>query len=63
MRRKERYIVTMKLWTGETMNMARVQITKKWTEKKNEHKARVQRRWDNKGIMKEAFRRWKMSAG
>eukprot|EP00965_Chrysotila_dentata_P198294 6178695-Pleurochrysis_carterae.AAC.5 len=27
--------------------------------KKNEHKAHVQRRWDNRGIMKEAFQKWK----
>eukprot|EP00965_Chrysotila_dentata_P199983 6179709-Pleurochrysis_carterae.AAC.3 len=53
----------MKLWTGEMMNMARVQINR-WTDKKNEHKASVQQTWDNKAtIMKEAFQRWKSSAG
>eukprot|EP00965_Chrysotila_dentata_P171930 5673665-Pleurochrysis_carterae.AAC.3 len=26
---------------------------------KNEHRARVQRRWDNRGIMNEAFQIWK----
>eukprot|EP00965_Chrysotila_dentata_P194524 6176418-Pleurochrysis_carterae.AAC.4 len=29
-------------------------------DKKNEHRARVQRRWDNRqGIMKEVFQKWK----
>eukprot|EP00965_Chrysotila_dentata_P198090 6178580-Pleurochrysis_carterae.AAC.2 len=32
---------------------------KNWMDKKNEHKARVQQRWDNRGIMKEAFQKWK----
>eukprot|EP00965_Chrysotila_dentata_P193138 6175573-Pleurochrysis_carterae.AAC.1 len=53
----------MKSWTGEMMNMARRIQINKWMEKKNEHKASVQRRWDNKGIVKEAFKRCKSSAG
>eukprot|EP00965_Chrysotila_dentata_P170991 5643070-Pleurochrysis_carterae.AAC.8 len=52
---------TMTRWTGKMMSMARVQMNK-WTKKKNEHTARVQRRWYNKGIMKEAFRKWKATA-
>eukprot|EP00965_Chrysotila_dentata_P109066 3603237-Pleurochrysis_carterae.AAC.2 len=28
-------------------------------DKKNEHRARVQRRWDNRGITKEVFQKWK----
>eukprot|EP00965_Chrysotila_dentata_P246508 6207200-Pleurochrysis_carterae.AAC.1 len=28
-------------------------------EKKNGHRACVQRRWDDRGIMKEAFQKWK----
>eukprot|EP00965_Chrysotila_dentata_P163486 5398335-Pleurochrysis_carterae.AAC.1 len=55
-------IETMKLWTGDLMNSARIQM-KTWMEKKNEHKARVQRRWDNRGIMKEAFQTWKTFTG
>eukprot|EP00965_Chrysotila_dentata_P174583 5763165-Pleurochrysis_carterae.AAC.1 len=31
----------------------------KWMDEKNEHRARVQRRWDNRGIMKEASQKWK----
>eukprot|EP00965_Chrysotila_dentata_P208083 6184500-Pleurochrysis_carterae.AAC.1 len=32
---------------------------KAWIEKKNEHKACVQRRWDNRGTTNEAFKKWK----
>eukprot|EP00965_Chrysotila_dentata_P018596 619122-Pleurochrysis_carterae.AAC.1 len=48
----------MKLWTGDLMNSARIQM-KNWVGVKNEHRARAQRRWDNKGIMKGAFQYWK----
>eukprot|EP00965_Chrysotila_dentata_P177699 5869859-Pleurochrysis_carterae.AAC.1 len=48
----------MKLWTGYLMNLARLQM-KNWVEKKNEHRARVQRRWDNRGTTKEVFQKWK----
>eukprot|EP00965_Chrysotila_dentata_P008179 267169-Pleurochrysis_carterae.AAC.1 len=34
---------------------------KAWTEKKDEHKASVQRRWDNRGSMSKAFKRWKIT--
>eukprot|EP00965_Chrysotila_dentata_P105285 3477306-Pleurochrysis_carterae.AAC.1 len=47
----------MKLWTEDMMNWARIQM-KKWMDKKNEQRARVQRRWDNRGIMKDAFQKW-----
>eukprot|EP00965_Chrysotila_dentata_P143642 4746298-Pleurochrysis_carterae.AAC.1 len=55
---KKGTIVTMKLWTGEMMNWARIQM-KTRIEKKNEHKASVQRRWGNRGNMNKAFKRWK----
>eukprot|EP00965_Chrysotila_dentata_P191352 6174459-Pleurochrysis_carterae.AAC.1 len=48
-------IEIMKLWTGDMMNWARIQM-KKW---KNESRAQVQRRWDNRGIMKSTFLTWK----
>eukprot|EP00965_Chrysotila_dentata_P091676 3026408-Pleurochrysis_carterae.AAC.1 len=54
-------ILTMRLWTGEMMNWARTQTTM-WLEKNNEHKA-IQRRWDNRGRMNKAFRRWKKYIG
>eukprot|EP00965_Chrysotila_dentata_P105815 3495398-Pleurochrysis_carterae.AAC.1 len=47
----------MKLWTGDMMNWARIQM-KKCMDKKNEHKARIQRGWDNRGIMKDAFKKY-----
>eukprot|EP00965_Chrysotila_dentata_P031798 1060483-Pleurochrysis_carterae.AAC.1 len=50
----------MKLWTGDMMNWARIQM-KRWMEKKNEHRAGVQRRWDNIGITNKAFQKWKSS--
>eukprot|EP00965_Chrysotila_dentata_P169491 5596167-Pleurochrysis_carterae.AAC.2 len=40
-------IEIMKLWTGDMVNLARVQM-KNWMEKKNGHRAGVQRRWDNR---------------
>eukprot|EP00965_Chrysotila_dentata_P236656 6201442-Pleurochrysis_carterae.AAC.1 len=55
---KRGIIEIMKLWTADMMNLARIQM-KNWMDKKNEHRARVQRRWDNRGIMKEAFQQWK----
>eukprot|EP00965_Chrysotila_dentata_P257568 6212928-Pleurochrysis_carterae.AAC.3 len=59
---KKRTIGIMKSWMGEMMNLARIQM-KKWTKKKNEHKAKVQRRWDDKGMMNVAFKRWKSTTG
>eukprot|EP00965_Chrysotila_dentata_P136162 4501698-Pleurochrysis_carterae.AAC.1 len=56
---KRSTIQIMKLWTGDLMNLARIQM-KNWIEEKNKHKAYVQKRWDNRGIMKEAFQRWKI---
>eukprot|EP00965_Chrysotila_dentata_P132537 4382381-Pleurochrysis_carterae.AAC.4 len=34
-----------------------------WIEKKNEHRASLQRRWDNRGIMNETLKKWKLSIG
>eukprot|EP00965_Chrysotila_dentata_P098941 3272439-Pleurochrysis_carterae.AAC.1 len=51
---KKGTITAMRLWTGVMMNWARIQM-KMWTEKKNVHKASVQRRWDNRGIMHKIF--------
>eukprot|EP00965_Chrysotila_dentata_P206056 6183334-Pleurochrysis_carterae.AAC.1 len=39
------------------MNWARIQM-KTWIAKKNEHKANVQRRCDNRGKTHKAFQRW-----
>eukprot|EP00965_Chrysotila_dentata_P014208 471147-Pleurochrysis_carterae.AAC.1 len=52
----------MRLWTGELMNWARTHM-KIWIEKKNEHKASVQSRWDNRGNMLKMFIKWKRNAG
>eukprot|EP00965_Chrysotila_dentata_P210989 6186213-Pleurochrysis_carterae.AAC.8 len=52
----------MKLWTGEMMNWARIQM-KMWTERKNEHRASVQQRWDNRGKTNKAFTRWNKATG
>eukprot|EP00965_Chrysotila_dentata_P115637 3821710-Pleurochrysis_carterae.AAC.1 len=57
-RGKRGSIEIMKLWTGDMMDWARMQM-KKWMEKKNEHIARIQRRWENRGITKDAFQKWK----
>eukprot|EP00965_Chrysotila_dentata_P221557 6192442-Pleurochrysis_carterae.AAC.1 len=40
------------------MNWARIQM-KNWIDTKNEHEARVQKRWENRGITKEVFQKWK----
>eukprot|EP00965_Chrysotila_dentata_P041383 1372679-Pleurochrysis_carterae.AAC.1 len=40
------------------MNAARAQM-KTWITIKNEHKAKIQRRWDNRGRMNKAFQKWK----
>eukprot|EP00965_Chrysotila_dentata_P228037 6196368-Pleurochrysis_carterae.AAC.1 len=52
----------MRLWTGELMNWSRTHM-KLWIEKKNEHKASVQRRWDNRGSTLKLFIRWKRNVG
>eukprot|EP00965_Chrysotila_dentata_P146753 4846040-Pleurochrysis_carterae.AAC.1 len=36
---------------------------KAWTEKKNEHKAIVQKRWDSRGKMNKMFDEWKLATG
>eukprot|EP00965_Chrysotila_dentata_P237372 6201866-Pleurochrysis_carterae.AAC.1 len=59
---KKGAVVMMKLWTGELMNWARTHM-KIWIEKKNEHKAGVQWRWDNRGKTLEMFTRWRRNVG
>eukprot|EP00965_Chrysotila_dentata_P112981 3732711-Pleurochrysis_carterae.AAC.1 len=55
-KRKKGIIALLRSWTGKMMNSARIQM-KKWVDTKNEHKANVQRRWDNRGKMNKAFQR------
>eukprot|EP00965_Chrysotila_dentata_P036252 1207411-Pleurochrysis_carterae.AAC.1 len=43
-------------------NRARIHM-KVWNGKKNEHKAKVQQRWDNRGNMHKTFVRWKTALG
>eukprot|EP00965_Chrysotila_dentata_P142000 4694008-Pleurochrysis_carterae.AAC.1 len=57
-KRKKGAVVVLGTWTGEMMNMARMQM-KTWVTKKNESKAGVQKRWDNRGKTYMAFQRWK----
>eukprot|EP00965_Chrysotila_dentata_P190990 6174243-Pleurochrysis_carterae.AAC.1 len=47
-KKKKGVIALVGSWIGEMMNSARIQM-KMWVAKKNEHKASVQRRWDNRG--------------
>eukprot|EP00965_Chrysotila_dentata_P131702 4354676-Pleurochrysis_carterae.AAC.1 len=47
-RRKKGVMALLRSWTGEMMNWARTQM-KTWIATKNENKANVQRRWDNRG--------------
>eukprot|EP00965_Chrysotila_dentata_P162790 5375912-Pleurochrysis_carterae.AAC.3 len=61
-KRKKGVIALLGTWTGEMMNWARMQM-KEWVIKKNEHKASVQRRWDNRGKMHSAFRKWRKGVG
>eukprot|EP00965_Chrysotila_dentata_P031262 1040775-Pleurochrysis_carterae.AAC.1 len=51
-------IALFRLWKGEMMNWARIQM-KTWIAMKNEHKANVQRRLDNRGKTHKAFQRWR----
>eukprot|EP00965_Chrysotila_dentata_P021887 724632-Pleurochrysis_carterae.AAC.1 len=53
-KKKKGVIALLRSWTGEMMNSARIQM-KTWVTIKNEHKASVQRRWDNRGKMYKAF--------
>eukprot|EP00965_Chrysotila_dentata_P225839 6195026-Pleurochrysis_carterae.AAC.1 len=57
-RKKKGVIALLKIWTGDMMNCARIQM-KTWILMKNEHKATVQGRWDNRGKMSKAFQTWK----
>eukprot|EP00965_Chrysotila_dentata_P181247 5983004-Pleurochrysis_carterae.AAC.4 len=53
-RRNNGVIALLRSWTGEMVNWVRIQI-KTWIATKNEHKAYVQRQWDNRGKMNKAF--------
>eukprot|EP00965_Chrysotila_dentata_P237178 6201728-Pleurochrysis_carterae.AAC.1 len=57
-KKKNGVMALLRSWTGEMMNCARIQM-KTWVAAKNEHKASVQRRWDNRGKMNTAFQRWR----
>eukprot|EP00965_Chrysotila_dentata_P187571 6172227-Pleurochrysis_carterae.AAC.5 len=61
-KRKKGVIALLRSWTAEMMNSARIQM-KTWVTMKNEHKAKVQRRWDNRGKMHEAFQIWRKGVG
>eukprot|EP00965_Chrysotila_dentata_P098402 3252523-Pleurochrysis_carterae.AAC.1 len=61
-KKKKWVIALLRLWTGEMMNWARMQM-KTWIATKNEHKAYVQQRWDNRGEMHRAFYKWRKRVG
>eukprot|EP00965_Chrysotila_dentata_P101694 3357520-Pleurochrysis_carterae.AAC.1 len=46
-KREKGIIALLTTWTGEMMNYARIHM-KTWVATKNEHKANVQGRWDNR---------------
>eukprot|EP00965_Chrysotila_dentata_P012675 418385-Pleurochrysis_carterae.AAC.1 len=57
-KREKGVITLLRIWMGEMMNCARIQM-KSWIAKKNEQKDKVQKRWDNRGKMNKAFQRWR----
>eukprot|EP00965_Chrysotila_dentata_P053604 1778408-Pleurochrysis_carterae.AAC.1 len=57
-KRKKGVVALLRSWTGDMMNCARIQM-KTWIATKNEHKACVQRRWDNRGKVNKAFQTWR----
>eukprot|EP00965_Chrysotila_dentata_P052658 1747345-Pleurochrysis_carterae.AAC.1 len=61
-KKKSGSITQLKLWTGEMMNCARIHM-KMWIAIKNEHKAAVQKRWDNRHKMGKAFQTWRKRSG
>eukprot|EP00965_Chrysotila_dentata_P068032 2250472-Pleurochrysis_carterae.AAC.4 len=61
-REKKGTIALMKLWTGEMMNRARIQM-QVWVGEKNEQKAKVQQRLDNRRNMYRTCVRWKKVTG
>eukprot|EP00965_Chrysotila_dentata_P190863 6174160-Pleurochrysis_carterae.AAC.1 len=61
-KRKKEVITLLRSWTGEMMNLARIRM-KTWITKKNEHKASIQQRWDNRGKIHRAFQRWRKRMG
>eukprot|EP00965_Chrysotila_dentata_P224712 6194343-Pleurochrysis_carterae.AAC.1 len=61
-KRKKGVIALLGTWIGEMMNCARMHM-KKWTVTKNEHKGKVQHRWDNRDKMRGAFQNWRKRVG
>eukprot|EP00965_Chrysotila_dentata_P208996 6185029-Pleurochrysis_carterae.AAC.1 len=61
-KRKKGVIALLRTWTGEMMNCARKQM-KTWIKTKNEHKAKVQYRWDNRDKTRKAFQSWRKRVG
>eukprot|EP00965_Chrysotila_dentata_P144740 4781034-Pleurochrysis_carterae.AAC.1 len=57
-KKKKGAIALFTSWTVDMMNCARIQM-KAWVNMKNEHKACVQKRWDNRGKMHTTFHRWR----
>eukprot|EP00965_Chrysotila_dentata_P020630 683290-Pleurochrysis_carterae.AAC.1 len=54
-KREKGFITLLRSWTGEMMNLARIQM-KTWLTKKNEHKTSIQQRWDNREKYTKPFR-------
>eukprot|EP00965_Chrysotila_dentata_P063365 2100156-Pleurochrysis_carterae.AAC.1 len=61
-KKKKGVIARIRIWTGEMMNNARIQINT-WIKIENEHKAKVQYRWDNRTKTKKAFQIWRKKVG
>eukprot|EP00965_Chrysotila_dentata_P034409 1145559-Pleurochrysis_carterae.AAC.1 len=61
-KKKKGVIAMLRSWTGEMMIYAMIQM-KTWITIKNEHKANVQRRWDNRTKMSKAFQNWRRRVG
>eukprot|EP00965_Chrysotila_dentata_P167953 5545712-Pleurochrysis_carterae.AAC.1 len=57
-KKKKGVITLLRIWMGEMMNCAIIQMNS-WIAKKNEQKDKVQKRWDNKGKINKAFQRWR----
>eukprot|EP00965_Chrysotila_dentata_P263358 6214816-Pleurochrysis_carterae.AAC.4 len=55
-KREKGVVALLTSWMADTMNWARIQM-KTWVTTKNEHKACVQRRCDNRAKMHMAFQR------
>eukprot|EP00965_Chrysotila_dentata_P080775 2665612-Pleurochrysis_carterae.AAC.1 len=61
-KKKKGVIAMLRSWTREMMNHARIQM-KTWITIKNEHKAKVQYKWDNRANMCRAFQNWRERVG